>query len=107
MEVHGKAPYYGWEFNEGDKEKEYLPTGVWSGFEGVGLSKEGGNAQDTKRPKQYIVFSTVEAGMFAVSNYIDRHGGNYARWHSKDPIVQNKYRNTLKNVKPRIVNKFK
>ncbi|SAK98269.1 EF hand domain-containing protein [Caballeronia catudaia] len=47
MEVHGGPPFYGW------SESFYTepPTGVWSAFEGAGLSGAGGNAQVTNKKR--------------------------------------------------------
>lgn len=102
MEVHGEAPYYGWNsafFTE-------APTGTWSAFEGAGLSGAGGNQQVTTHRKVFVVVSSVKIGMEFKAKYIAGHGGNYARWYSTDPHAQALYRQTLDGITPRIVNSF-
>lgn len=45
MEVFGNAPCYGWDSKFFEQNPNYKPIGVWSAFEGKGLSEQGGNVQ--------------------------------------------------------------
>jgi RHS repeat-associated protein len=102
MEVHGPAPYYGWNANF----YEDKPVGVYSMYENKGLSGVGGNAQVTNRPKQFVVMQSVSAAMIFKANYINGYGGNYARWFSTSAAEQAVYRQKISNIIPKIVNKF-
>lgn len=107
MEAHGAGPYYGWDRSFFSKYPEYSPVGVTSMFENKGLSGLGGNTQVTDKPKVFIVMPSVEAGMMFKVDYINRYNGNYARWHSINPKVQDAYKNGLKGVRARITESFK
>lgn len=104
MEVFGKAPYYGWDsslFTE-------PPIGSWSAFEGKGLSEKGGNEQVTDRKKEFVKLSSVLVGMEYKAKYIIKYNGNYERWYNKNNTShQLQYRNSLKNIKARFIEKIK
>lgn len=100
MEVHGAAPFYGWNPDFYSEE----PTGTWSSYEGVGLSQVGGNQQITSRKKEFVVVSSVAVGMEFKARYIVHYGGNYARWFSTSPDQQAVYRHTIESITPKIVN---
>lgn len=102
MEVHGSAPYYGWDSSLFIES----PTGTWSAYENKGLSGSGGNAQEKNKKKVFVCVSSVLVGMTYVSEYIQKYNGNYARWFSKDESKQAVYRNELSKIKVRIVSKF-
>lgn len=108
MEVHGSAPYYGWDPTTFKNHPEYTPIGIWSHMEGKGLSGQGGNVQETKKPKAFVKLPSVVAGMEYKAEYIQRYNGNYARWYNaKDIKAQEKYRESLKGIKSKIVDSFK
>ena len=106
MEAFGQAPYYGWDENFFDKNPEYRPIGIWSAYENKGKSGSGGNKQVTDRKKEFVVLPSVLAGMEYKANYINRHNGNWARWHSTKESNQRAYREYIKTIKPRFVNEF-
>lgn len=108
MEVHGPSPYYGWDPTTFKKHSEYTPIGTWSHMEGKGLSQQGGNAQEKSKPKVFVKLPSVLAGMEYKAEYIKRYNGNYARWYNaNDTSAQEKYRESLKGIKSKIVNDFK
>ncbi|MGN5764504.1 MULTISPECIES: LysM peptidoglycan-binding domain-containing protein [Acinetobacter] len=102
MEVHGSAPYYGWDSSLFIEP----PTGTWSAYENKGLSGSGGNAQEKNKKKVFVCVSSVLVGMTYVSEYIKKYNGNYARWFSKEKDKQEVYRNELSKIKVRIVSTF-
>ncbi|WP_368753315.1 hypothetical protein [Klebsiella pneumoniae] len=106
MEVHGAPPAYGWSSDFFSQHPEYQPTGIWSKKEGRGLSGQGGNAQVTDKPKQFVVFDSVESSMEYIVYYINKHGGNYARWYSTQDSAQKLYREECGAIKPRFTNEF-
>jgi LysM repeat protein len=102
MEVHGTAPYYGWDSSLFIEK----PAGTWSAYENKGLSTVGGNAQVTKSKKVFVCVPSVIVGMTYVAEYTKKHKGNYARWFSTDESKQAVYRNELSKIKARIVTTF-
>ncbi|WP_042722065.1 hypothetical protein [Flavobacterium sp. B17] len=77
-------------------------------MEGKGLSQQGGNAQKKSKPKVFVKLPSVLAGMEYKAEYIKRYNGNYARWYNaNDTSAQEKYRESLKGIKSKIVNDFK
>lgn len=108
MEVsnEAKGPEYGWNGDLYDKHPEFTPIGLWSRFENKGKSGLGGNEQVTDKPKRYIMFPSVEAGMSYVAEFILRHNGNVGRWQSIDASTQKNYLTDIKSTIPRISNKF-
>ncbi|WP_445709994.1 hypothetical protein [Flavobacterium sp.] len=110
MEVSGNksGPGYGWDTTTFNKKTEYKPIGLWESFENKGQSGLGGNKQDTTNKKKYIKFSSVEAGMVYLADFINRHDGNIGRWHANDahPDIQKNYIKTINTCIPRISNKF-
>lgn len=106
MEAHGAAPYYGWDSNFFEKYLEYKPVGIYEMYESKGLSGKGGNAQDTSKPKKYIIMPSVKATMEYLVYYIRKHNNNYARWHSTKANAQEAYRIHLQGIVPRIVKSF-
>ncbi|PZC02776.1 hypothetical protein C3J70_07690 [Klebsiella pneumoniae subsp. pneumoniae] len=106
MEVHGAPPAYGWSSDFFSQHPEYQPTGIWSKKEGRGLSGQGGNSQVTDKPKQFVVFDSVESSMECIVYYINKHGGNYARWYSTQDSAQKLYREECGAIKPRFTNEF-
>ncbi|MCS6089205.1 hypothetical protein LNO03_10280 [Klebsiella pneumoniae subsp. pneumoniae] len=74
--------------------------------EGRGLSGQGGNSQVTDKPKQFVVFDSVESSMEYIVYYINKHGGNYARWYSTQDSAQKLYREECGAIKPRFTNEF-
>ncbi len=106
MEVHGAPPAYGWSSDFFSQHPEYQPTGIWSKKEGRGLSGQGGNAQVTDKPKQFVVFDSVESSMEYIVYYINKHGGNYARWYSTQDSAQKLYREECGAIKPKFTNEF-
>ncbi len=99
MEVHGPAPYYGWN----SSRFEELPIGTWSAFEGAGLSGVGGNAQVTSQQKEFIKFPSVYGGMIYKAKYIIDYNGKFERWFSTNSSNQRTYRNTLSGIRARFV----
>ncbi|RZK99900.1 MAG: hypothetical protein EOO89_30810, partial [Pedobacter sp.] len=77
MEVFGSDPYYGWDPKFFKANPQYTPEGIYSAYEGKGLSGIGGNQQVTNRAKRFVVMPSVEAGMMFKANYINRYNGNY------------------------------
>ncbi|MGK3141390.1 hypothetical protein [Pantoea sp. C2G6] len=106
MEVHGAPPAYGWSSDFFLQHPEYQPIGIWSKKEGRGLSGQGGNSQVTDKPKQFVVFDSVESSMEYIVYYINKHGGNYARWYSTQDSAQKLYREECGAIKPRFTNEF-
>nr|WP_242673396.1 hypothetical protein [Enterobacter wuhouensis] len=106
MEVHGAPPAYGWSSDFFSQHPEYQPTGIWSKKEGRGLSGQGGNAQVTDKPKRFVVFDSVESSMEYIVYYINKHGGNYARWYSTQDSAQKLYREECGAIKPKFTNEF-
>ena len=110
MEVSGKNPQppgYGWNESLFSRHPEYSPIGVWWAFENKGLSGQGGNQQITSRKKGYIIFPSVLAAMEYKFDYINRNGGNWANWHSRNPIVQEHYRDTISKMRHTFVDEIK
>lgn len=107
MEIHGNAPYYGWDKTFFQNNLEYRPIGTWSAYEGVGLSERGGNKQVTDKKKSFVIMSSVKAGMEYLVYYIQKHNNNYARWYSTDEQKQEIYRKSIQSINPRIVNNIK
>ncbi len=106
MEAHGDAPYYGWDNSFFEANPEYMPMGLWSAFENKGLSGQGGNAQVTDRKKEFVIMPSVLGGMEYKVFYINKHGGNYARWHSTNAAAQETYKTYLNEIRPRFTNEF-
>ena len=106
MESFGDAPYYGWDASFFDANPEYKPMGLWSAFENKGLSGQGGNAQVTDRKKQFVVMPSVIAGMEYKVFYINKHDGNWARWHSTDATIQETYKTHIDEIRPRFTTEF-
>ncbi|WP_373226625.1 hypothetical protein [Enterobacter cloacae complex sp. ESBL7] len=102
MEVSGRNPQppgYGWNESLFSLHPEYTPIGILWAFENKGLSGHGGNRQVTSRKKGYIIFPSVLAAMEYKVDYINRNGGNWARWHSRDPSVQEYYRTAISKMR--------
>jgi hypothetical protein len=106
MEVHGTPPAYGWSSDFFAQHPEYQPTGIWSKKEGKGLSGQGGNTQVTDKPKQFVVFDSVESSMEYIVYYINKHDGNYARWYSTQDSAQKLYRKECGAIIPKFTNEF-
>lgn len=105
MEAHGAPPYYGWASGPWKRKPELAPCGTIGMFENKGMSgTPGANEQEKKRPKQFLIFDSVYAAMYALAEYIKRYNGNYARWYSTTAEGQQLYRERLALVMPRIVN---
>lgn len=106
MEVFGSAPYYGWDKNFFETNPEFQPIGIWSAYENKGMSGQGGNQQVTDRKKEFVVLPSVLAGMEYKAFYINKHNGNWARWHSTKASNQQTYKKHIESIKPRFVNEF-
>ncbi|WP_336689650.1 MULTISPECIES: hypothetical protein [unclassified Chryseobacterium] len=98
MEVHGNAPNYGWDDSFFEAHPEYKAMGVWSAFENKGMSGKGGNKQVTDRKKEFVILPSVLAGMEYKAFYIQKHNGNWARWHSTESEAQETYRKYLEGI---------
>ncbi|ENY1824923.1 hypothetical protein ACFVMS_001332 [Salmonella enterica] len=85
---------------------EYQPTGIWSKKEGKGLSGHGGNAQVTDKPKQFVVFYSVESSMEYIVYYINKHSLNYSWWYSTQESAQKLYRKECGAIIPKFTNEF-
>jgi hypothetical protein len=96
-----------WDMSLFNEYPEYAPVGTWSAFENKGASGLGGNEQVTDRRKVFLVLPSVEAAMVYKAEYIKRHGGNFARWHSTNKAKQDFYRSALLKIRTPIVNSFK
>ncbi|HGM9954526.1 TPA: hypothetical protein ACKREX_000842 [Providencia stuartii] len=102
MEVSGKNPQppgYGWNESLFTRHSEYTPVGVWWSFENQGMSGKGGNTQVIDRKKGYIIFPSVLAAMEYKVDYMNRHNGNWAQWHTRDPVTQENYRNAIMKMR--------
>ncbi|EGG6883832.1 hypothetical protein HI972_002864 [Salmonella enterica] len=106
MEVHGSPPAYGWSSDFFAQHPGYQPTGIWSKKEGKGLSGQGGNAQVTDKPKQFVVFYSVESSMEYIVYYINKHSGNYSWWYSTQESAQKLYRKECGAIIPKFTNEF-
>ena len=107
MEVFGKPPYYGWDSKFFEQNPSYTPIGIWSAFEGKGLSEQGGNPQVKDKKKQFVVMPSVLAGMEYKAYYINKHNGNWARWHSTQTQAQEAYKKAIEQIKARIIDEIK
>ena len=107
MEVFGKPPYYGWDSKFFEQNPSYKPIGIWSAFEGKGLSEQGGNPQVKDKKKQFVVMPSVLAGMEYKAYYINKHNRNWARWHSTQVQAQEAYKKAIEQIKARIVDEIK
>lgn len=79
-----------------------MEVGKWFGLPknlGVYTTKENG----TGLYKSFIIWQSPYDFLVYLSDYIDRHNGNYARWYSTNTIKQLYYRTILKGIKNRIV----
>lgn len=56
-----------------------------------------------KKLRTFIKWNNVLDFCIYLSDYIDRHGGNYARWNSTNPERQDKYINKVNSIKARFV----
>lgn len=54
-----------------------------------------------KKVRTFIIWHDVFEFCLYLSDYIDRYNGNFARWNSKDPEKQEKYRKTVRSVWPK------
>lgn len=106
MEAFGQPPYYGWDAKFFEAAPEFSPIGIWEAFENKGMSTQGGNQQVTDRKKRFVVLPSVLAGMEYKVSYINKHGGNWARWHSTDTSVQSVYRTHIEAIRAKFVNEF-
>ncbi|MWV10838.1 hypothetical protein F3I62_01920 [Pseudomonas sp. R-28-1W-6] len=106
MEAFGEPPYYGWDASFFEANQDFTPIGIWEAFENQGMSGQGGNQQVTDHKKRFVVLPSVLAGMEYKANYINKHGGNWARWHSTDTNVQTVYRTHIEAIRARFVNEF-
>jgi hypothetical protein len=106
MEAFGEPPYYGWDSSFFSQHPEFTPTGLWEAFENKGMSGQGGNKQVTDKKKRFIIFPSVLGGMEYKAFYINKHNGNWARWHSTNTTIQSTYKKHLENIRPRYVNEF-
>jgi len=106
MEVFGESPYYGWDSVFFDTYPEYMPMGIWSAYENIGLSGHGGNVQVTNKKKQFVILPSVIGGMEYKVFYIKKHENNYARWNSTNSNTQKNYRSYLEKITPKFVNEF-
>ncbi|WP_144893771.1 hypothetical protein [Flavobacterium tiangeerense] len=106
MESFGRPPYYGWYETFFTKYPKFKPLGITSLYEGEGISKKGGNAQIKNRPKEFVVMPSVLAAMLFLVDFIIRHDGNWARWHSIKKEKQEAYRKSMIGVIPRFVRSF-
>lgn len=106
MEAFGEPPYYGWDSSFFTQHPEFTPTGIWEAFENKGMSGQGGNKQITDKKKRFIIFPSVLGGMEYKAFYINKHNGNWARWHSTNTTIQSTYKKHLEDIKPRYVNEF-
>lgn len=106
MEAFGEPPHYGWDSSFFSQHPDFTPTGIWEAFENKGMSGQGGNKQVTDKKKRFIVFPSVLGGMEYKAFYINKHNGNWARWHSTDTTIQATYKKHLEDIKPRFVNEF-
>lgn len=106
MESFGSAPYYGWDSSFFTQNPSYTPTGTWSAYENKGMSGQGGNTQVTDRKKVFVVLPSVLAGMEYKVFYINKHNGNWARWHSTDATAQTTYKEYIEKITPKFVNEI-
>jgi len=105
MESFGSPPNYGWNGKYWREHPEYAPLGLTAMKENKGL--EGGNKQVTDKPKQYMIFPSVEAGMRYQADYIVRYGGDFAMWHNRfDSTIRNNYRKAVLKFTPEIIRQF-
>lgn len=103
-----RTPYYGWDSSFFDKNPSYIPVGTWSAFESKGIGDSGGNKQVTDRKKVFVKFPSVVAAMEYKAFYIEKHHGNWARWHNaRDVEKQEAYRNSISKISPKISNLLK
>jgi hypothetical protein len=79
-----------------------MEVGKWANlpvYKGVYTTRENG----TGIYKSFIIWLDVYQFLVYLSDYIDRHNGNYARWYSTNVFKQIYYRTILAKIKNRIV----
>ena len=107
MGSFGDAPYYGYNANFFIAHPEYKPRGVYDMRENKGTSDTGGN-KVLDKPIQFVLMPSVEAWMIYLAEYDIRHAkeGGLLCWYSKDKKMQEKYKSSLDDIIPRIVNEL-
>ena len=97
--------------------KQYLATGsagmedgAWgkvvrpyfpNGYRTVFFKDNHPEARGTSKPLPFIVWNSVYNFCRFLSDYIDRYGGNYARWNSTSTARQATYRQLVNAVRSR------
>lgn len=82
----------------GEKVKKYFPNG----YKTATLNDNHPELRG-KKACQFIVWTNVGLFLQFLSDYIDRHDGNYACWNSLDPKRQAAYKAAVSSVKNRFV----
>lgn len=82
----------------GAKVKPYFPNG----YKTITMNDNHPELRG-KKAVQFIVWSDTGAFLQFLSDYIDRHDGNYARWNSLDTARQEAYRKEVNSIKNRII----
>jgi hypothetical protein len=76
-----------------DDKPEYKPVG----FSGHTENKTG-------ITKYFIIFKTVEAGVFTLCEFLEMHNNNGGRWYALDTSLQQKYNSELVKINPSFTN---
>ena len=57
----------------------------------------------TLKPRSFIVWRSVSDFAQFLSDYIDRHNGNFAQWNTTNPTGQAEYRARVLSITPRFL----
>jgi len=77
---------------------QYHPTGIYAQIENSSVL-----AKASKKPKQFIIFPSIEASFMTVSHIIKVRGGNGGTWFSKNAVEIKKYADYLETIKTHFV----
>ena len=81
----------------GDKVKPYFPHG----YQTIHMN-DNHPEQRGKLDCEFIVWDSLDNFIRFLSDYIDRHNGNYAAWNSLNPTAEANYRKEVAGV----INRF-
>ena len=83
-----------------------MEQGAWHGIDESKFSTfqmKDNHLTGAKQMRTFIKWNSVLDFCIYLSDYIDRHKGNYARWNSMMPERQEAYRLKVNSIKARIV----
>lgn len=83
-----------------------MEDGKWSGIKQGTYSTiqmNDNHLTGEKRLRTFIKWNNVLDACIYLSDYIDRYGGNYARWNSLNPDRQEMYRGKVQSIRNRTI----